>query len=401
MDIDYNLLFEEPQVIVSILCIIAGLICTIYVVRKNHEKINKNKNNIVLGEIKGINIFPIKSCSGIEVPSARLTPSGLAHGEYCYDRAWAIVKEGVYDNEGKEKANDKKYNCTIMTLRNLPKMALIKPFIKFSNGDMTIRVPAENNEKHIFCQMLVPLTLSGSMEWKCDLFGSPATGFDQGDEVSGFLTSFLNSETPLRLIYMGSNNLRPLAVSPKYGKLARPKNGSRFSDWAQFSMISLQSMVWLNKKIAATSTKDFPDVSLHNFRKNIIISSSSDAPFVEDEVDLFSIITQKNEASSLKNKDAYFRIVKKAGRCTVPTVNPKTGVKDLKLQILKLLKKFRSEYYPHLSPSSEFYKLEPMFGTTFNLTDVGESFIMRHDNQHDPSLYIKIGDKILVNQWKK
>jgi uncharacterized protein YcbX len=60
----------------------------------------------VEARIAALWVFPIKSCAGISVQQAVLTPTGLAH-----DRAWMVV-----DVDGE-----------MVTQRELPRMALIQP----------------------------------------------------------------------------------------------------------------------------------------------------------------------------------------------------------------------------------------------------------------------------------
>src|SRR5690606_11909912 len=63
-----------------------------------------------------LNLYPIKSCAGITLREATLTPAGLMH-ERIYDREWMVV-----DPDGE-----------MLTQRDFPKMALIVPRIR---GDM-------------------------------------------------------------------------------------------------------------------------------------------------------------------------------------------------------------------------------------------------------------------------
>jgi len=63
-------------------------------------------------------VFPIKSCAGISLQQAVLTPTGLAH-----DRAWMVV-----DADGE-----------MVTQRELPRMALVMQTLKHS--ELVLRAP--------------------------------------------------------------------------------------------------------------------------------------------------------------------------------------------------------------------------------------------------------------------
>ena len=45
---------------------------------------------------------------------------------------------------------------------------------------------------------------------------------------------------------------------------------------------------------------------------------------------------------------ATFRFAKHCGRCTLPTIHRKTGKRSKELEPLRTLKKYRTNFYPHL-----------------------------------------------------
>src|ERR1041384_5894725 len=69
--------------------------------------------------ITGLNIYPVKSCRGIPLESARVTPTGLAH-----DRHWMLVRP----------------NGRFVTQRELPRMALIGAKVS-EGGVLTLTAP--------------------------------------------------------------------------------------------------------------------------------------------------------------------------------------------------------------------------------------------------------------------
>ena len=105
--------------------------------------------------------------------------------------------------------------------------------------------------------------------------------------------------------------------------------------------------------------------------------------------------TRNNTDSS---NESMFKVVKKVARCTVPTVNPHTGIKDTKFKLLNLLKKLRAQRYPHIPKESPYYSPEAMFGVNINLTDSGEAKI--GSNLSQPNT-IHTGDTIFVDEWNE
>ena len=187
-------------------------------------------------------------------------------------------EEGTIDTS--KKAIENKVNCTIMTIRQLSKMVLIQPSFSKVDGSLIITLPSSGNGTR---SIEVPIRSSG-IEWRCLLWDTPVTGIDQGSEVSNFLTSFLKSKAQLHLVYMGNGNLRYLKDTPKYSPLARQSDTARFSDWSTFSMLSKQSLEWLNKK---ASEGQIPTAYPETFRHNIILDSKNGKAFEEDDIDTF------------------------------------------------------------------------------------------------------------------
>ena len=103
--------------------------------------------------------------------------------------------------------------------------------------------------------------------------------------------------------------------------------------------------------------------------------------------------TRNNTDSS---NESMFKVVKKVARCTVPTVNPHTGIKDTKFKLLNLLKKLRAQRYPHIPKESPYYSPEAMFGVNINLTDSGEAKI---GSRYFPADLSEMPEK--MEKWKE
>merc|ERR1712183_382670 len=118
---------------------------------------------------------------------------------------------------------------------------------------------------------------------------------------------------------------RKLSACYKYGPCAAEyEDGggvSRFSDWTQLSIVSNQSVAWLNEEETVNG-----GMSNNRFRMNIVVDAMQGA-FAEDSWGSFSVGVVP------------CRFLKQCGRCQVPTVNPADGVRDVNLVPLKTLNK--------------------------------------------------------------
>jgi len=294
-------------------------------------------------------VFPVKGCRGVELETAKLNIGGIEH-----DREWMIVQAV---SPGSNDAQAK-----MLTSREFPRMATIQPMFT-SQGNIML---CTDDGKSICVGDDTDGLEYNSVVWRSDV-----TGIDQGDDVSAFLSSFLGcSDKSVRLIRMRAAG-RNLADCSKYGSIvasdtdqcesSRFSGFSRYSDWGQLSIISNQSLEWLNRQNDVSCS-----MSNHRFRMNIVVDAS--AAFAEDHWYDFSI------------GEVECRFLKRCGRCLVATVDPSAGTKDPALKPLTTLKRLRAGKYPFLGPNS---------GT--------EAFLginLRH--LHKPGQCIRVGDRLLV-----
>ena len=295
------------------------------------------------------------------------------------DRAWAIVRLTSDENRdlAENECGPSSDNGTPLyepaTIRNFPRMVLIQPSFG-QDGEMIVNLPDGTS-------MRAPLISSDSAKLRCIIWHSICYGRDQGDEISLFLTKFLKSKSPLRLVHMGQDQLRPLHIDAKYGSLIKDTNlAARFSDWSTYNILSEQSVAWVNAKLP----KGTPSSDAETFRTNIVVDAP--CPFWEDCVLECCVIT--NRGASPWN----FRFQKHCGRCVLPTVNRNTGKQSKTLEPLRTLKKYRTNYYPHIGPGSPFYKPQAFLGINTSL----------HTDDHDvadqhPKI-IKVGDTLQPKQ---
>jgi len=246
----------------------------------------------------------------------------------------------------------------MLTIRECPRMATIQPMFT-SQGNLML---CTDDGKSICAGCDKNGAEYHSIVWRSDV-----TGIDQGDDVSAFLSDFPGfSKNSIRLIRMQVPGRR-LADCSKYRPIVASdvdQGGySRFSDWSQLSVISNQSLEWLNRQSDFSSS-----MSNLRFRMNIVVDAS--APFAEDHWCDFSIGAVQ------------CKFLKRCGRCLVPTVDPNTGTKDPALAPLNTLKRLRAGEYPFLEAGSG---VEAFLGINF-----------RH--VYKPGQCVRVGDRVLVTK---
>ena len=267
-------------------------------------------------------IYPVKSCGSIKLSSAQLCSTGFR-----YDRRWMII------DAVKRK---------MVSQRNFPRMALIKPIIE----EAALVVSDAEEEADMVDEFHEPKSLILSVEGEAEDITVPVlrledenakvfhvkvwdTGdpdddardvVDQGDAVSEWLTRFLQSEYPLRLVYMDDGGHR--YVTAKY---RAPGESGRlsFADGMQYLIASIPSLHELHKKGCA--------VPMNRFRPNIVVDSCQ--PFDEDTWRKITI-----------GDTATFYGVKHCTRCIVPTTNQQTAKQGgVRAEPLVTLRQFRRD----------------------------------------------------------
>ena len=211
--------------------------------------------------------YPIKSCAGIRVDSAELTPTGLKH-----DRMLLITTpEGEF-----------------LTQRIFPRMALIRP--KVTDTHLTLDAPGMQS-------ITVPIQRDGDSH-PVTIWRDMAQAVSQGVEANQWVSEFLQAD--LRLVAMANGFER--RVDPGF---AQPSDIVSFADGYAILVISQASLDILNEKL------DEP-IGMERFRPNIVVTGSK--PHAEDTWHKFHI------------GDVPFSGVKPCARCKVVTVDQQTGI---------------------------------------------------------------------------
>jgi uncharacterized protein len=232
--------------------------------------------------LAALNIYPVKSCRGIALQSARVAETGLAD-----DRHWMLVRP----------------NGRFVTQRELPRLALIGTSVTpdllqlSAPGSPPLSVPRESSG-----------ALLAIVVWKFS-----GGGIDCGDAAADWVSQFL--ETPLRLVRFDVQ--QPRVCNPDWTHGTRAL--TEFADGYPVLVISRASLAELNSRLP----KELP---MARFRPNLVIDDI--AAYDEDRI------------HELGTGEVTLRIVKPCVRCSITTTDQERGALD-GAEPLATLKKYR------------------------------------------------------------
>jgi uncharacterized protein len=226
-----------------------------------------------------LNLYPIKSCGGISLREATLTPAGLMH-EHIYDREWMVVDQ----------------NGVLVSQRDFPKMALISPRIK--SETMELRAPG-------MLRLEIPLGLADpdtAPTLEVDVWGTKLKAYDCDDITAAWFSNAIGTTCRLARFHPHAKRL----ASEKWtGDVEAP---ALFADAFPYLVISQASLDDLNEKLSAQGRAALP---MNRFRPNIVVTGIG--AFEEDY------------AATLDFGDCALKPVKPCARCTVPSVDQATA----------------------------------------------------------------------------
>ena len=235
--------------------------------------------------IAGLWVYPIKSCAGVQVQEAILTETGLE-----FDRAWMVVDE----------------HGEFVTQRELPRMALIRPQLKFH--DMVLRAPGMLALHIALDQVQEPVRVK---VWKDEV-----KAYDMGPIAAQWFSDFLGAK--LRLVRFDPEEKRPSSARWTGGVEAL----NQFSDGYPLLVISEASLDGFNDRLRAAGTAP---VTMERFRPNIVLGGAASgagpqpwAAHDEDRVDELHIATQEGVVR--------LKPVKPCARCPIPNIDPATAL---------------------------------------------------------------------------
>lgn len=218
-----------------------------------------------------INIYPIKSLSGISLESSEVQERGLK-----FDRRWMLV--------------DKKNS--FITQRRYPELALIK--LKITKTKLILSHKVKKLGK-----LQIPLNELPPNKRKVIVWDDNVESLIYDNQVNEWFCQAISKE--VKLVYMPDSVERK--TSTKYYK--ESKNVS-FADGYPFLVIGEKSLELLNAKLKIP-------IEMNRFRPNLVFRGG--LAHNEDLWNRFSI------------GNTVFRVVKPCERCVITTVNPSTGTK--------------------------------------------------------------------------
>lgn len=233
--------------------------------------------------IQALNIYPVKSCRGIALREASVTPTGFQ-----FDREWMIVGD----------------NYRFITQREEPRLALIETAIYA--GNLTLRAPGMRSN------LTVSLDARGpSVQAVC--WRDVCAAFDMGEHAATWLTEYLGS--PRRLV----------RFDPSFERISSPEwtgeveSSSQFSDAFAWLVISQSSLDDLNGRLPSA-------LPMNRFRPNIVLEGTE--AYAEDRI------------LELATDAVQWRLVKPCTRCAITTTDQATGERTSD-EPLRTLKSYR------------------------------------------------------------
>jgi uncharacterized protein len=227
-------------------------------------------------------VYPIKSCAGVALDQALLTPTGLE-----WDRAWMVV-----DGQGE-----------FVTQRELPRMALIQPAFKLDQ--LVLRAPG---------MLALHLSLDGvESPRRVRVWDDEVGAWDMGDIAAQWFSDFLGPGAPEDL-----KKLRLVRFDPEVKRLCSAKwTGGResvtqFADGFGLLVASTASLDELNTRLAKAGEAP---VDMRRFRPNIVLGGVESAD--EDRIGGWRVQAEGGVAA-LEN-------VKPCARCPIPDIDPATA----------------------------------------------------------------------------
>ena len=220
--------------------------------------------------IQELYIYPVKSLRGIRIDQANLVKTGFS-----FDRRWMVIEP----------------NGEFVTQRSCPQMSLVETSMEnnqlvlstFGMGDIHVPCPSENDKKV-----------------SVKIWGDKVNAIIHDDDINSWLSDALGKEC--KLAYFPDTETR--ICDPH---VAQHGDSTLFADGFPLLLTNRASLDDLNDRL------DQP-VGMERFRPNIVIEGQ--VPFQEDDWKQIEI------------NGIHLRFAQCCPRCSVPTVNPETGIMD-------------------------------------------------------------------------
>jgi uncharacterized protein YcbX len=229
--------------------------------------------------LSALTLYPIKSCAGIALQEATLTPAGLM-SKHIYDREWMLV-----DMDGEA-----------LTQREFPRMALIAPRLK--GETLEVRAPG-------MLPLEIPLDLPHPDDERLirvRVWDDEVNAYDCDETTAAWFANAVG--TPCRLVRFHPDAERLSNMKWTDGV----KAPNFFSDGFPMLVIGAASLQDLNDKLVEQGRAALP---MNRFRPNIVLD---DIPAFEEEY-----------AAHYRIGEALLKPVKPCPRCPMPSIDQATG----------------------------------------------------------------------------
>jgi len=291
----------------------------------NQKSIPDKWTNV--SQIKKLIIYPVKSCRGIEVDSAELTPLGLKASKYLRDRAFMIVtSKGVFQ-----------------TQRQHPTLAKVN--VEVNGDNLTFSGP---DVEPITINMT---SIELSQPRTTRIWFDHLKAVDCGDAIGKWFDNYL-SQDGLRLLYhVSTEGQRKKTSSSNCTEFPHftTKDLGTFQDDTAYMLMAEESVAYLNTKIENP-------VTFQNFRPVILLEGQRE-PFAED----FWTYLRVGDRES----GPVLKITHPCARCRITTIDQNKGVFDAAGQPLKDL--FTLKRRIGDPKTNELVKEKAIIGANFGL----------------------------------
>jgi uncharacterized protein len=237
------------------------------------------QRNMSAIKVTGLHAYPFKSCAGLSLEEARLTPSGFEH-----DREFMVV-----DDDG-----------DFVSQRKVPELALVVPMM----ADSSVTLAAPGMER-----VDIPFHIERDDEKLviATVHEKPVAGQVVSEELNDWFTTFLpryKQNNRFRLLHVRDD--RPRYVSERYRR-SDASNRVGFADGHPILLAAEPSLARLNAEMDDA-------VPMNRFRPNIVINGEGLPAYDEDFWTRIRV----------GDVDAF--VVKACDRCVIPDVDQDTAI---------------------------------------------------------------------------
>jgi uncharacterized protein len=244
----------------------------------------------LIGSITALYIYPIKSCAGLSVKSAEITPHGLL-----YDRQWLIV-----DQTGR-----------FQTQRQIPHLVWITPSV--GAHTLTLSAPAQPE--------ITITTASADQHFatrEVQIWNDRVPALDMGPLANQWLNDYL--QVPGKTFHLVQFDPRATRLSDRQWT-GDQQATVQFADGFAINVISEASVALFNQK---RLEHDMDPIEVDRFRPNIVVAGLE--AHDEDNIKTMVIPTASGPIEWV--------LVKPCPRCQIPDIDPQTSISDPSITML-------------------------------------------------------------------